>query len=107
MEAARGRGEGHPGDERRQDWRHAGRERPPPNEIGGKGRTDEQSFGLQRFERPHDKWQDIAGDHPEDDGGGDQLGDAWGEPERAEGGHHQTRHDHGAQDISIGNGRGE
>ena len=107
MEPPCDRGERHPHHERRQDRRHAGRKRPPPNEVGGKRRTDEKSFGLQRFKRPDDKWQDIAGDHPEDHGGRDERGDTRGETERAEGGDDQPGNDHGSQEVSVGHGLAE
>ena len=107
MEPSRDRGERHPHHQRRQDRRHAGRERSPPDEVGGKRRTDEEPFGLQCLKRPHDKRQDIAGDHPEDHGGGDERGDTRGETERAEGGDDQPGNDHGSQEVRVRHGLAE
>ena len=102
MEPPRSRGERHPHHKRRQDRRHAEGERAPSDEVGGKRRTDEQAFGLQCLKRPHDKRQDIAGDHPEDHGDGDDRGDTRGQTERAEGGDDQARNDHGSQEVRVG-----
>ena len=62
---------------------------------------------MQCFKRPNDKWQDIAGDHPEDHGGGDERGDTRGETERAEGDDNEAGNDHGAQEVRIWDGLAE
>jgi hypothetical protein len=101
VEAAGGGGKGEADEERRHDRGHAGRERAPTNEVGSQRRPDEELLGLQRLERADHERQDVAGDHPEDDGSGYEGGDAHGEPEGTESGYNQTGHEHRPKDVLV------